>query len=314
MSSSVLQAIRIVLVEPAGSLNVGSVARVMKNMGLSYLVLVNPDCDHLGTEARQMAVHAVDVLERSRVVTTLPDGLRGCRRAIAATGRPWSPTITLEDPRDALPWLLEPAAESDSMALIFGPEDRGLSNEELNYAHRFVYIPSNPNYPSLNLAQAVGICCYELYQCGRKQEVGTRSQESEARKSCRKDKQGKGNEEDKELGSQRVQERTTLSPSCSSTPSTSSSSTSPFPIPYSPSPISYLPSLPSAPLDELEEFYQRLEVLLLEVGYLYPHTVSSRMRKFRRLFNRAMPTSEEVAMLRGVLRQVGWALKQGKQR
>lgn len=279
MPAPALEAIRIVLVEPAGPLNVGSVARVMKNMGLSHLVLVNPHCDHLGAEARQMAVRAADVLESARIVATLPDGLVGCRRAIAATGRPWSPAIALEDPRDALPWLLESTAEPDSTALIFGPEDRGLNNEELSYAHRFVYIPANPDYPSLNLAQAVGICCYELYQCGSRQESEARSQ--------------KPGEMNQGIGYW------------------VSGMDLPHPLPptpYLPAPILHSP----APLDELEGFYQQLEALLLQVGYLYPHTVDSRMKKFRRLYNRALPTSEEVAMLRGVLRQMGWALRQAK--
>ncbi|MGL5081938.1 MAG: RNA methyltransferase [Microcoleaceae cyanobacterium] len=154
-----LLGIRIVLVEPAGGLNVGSTARVMKNMGLSHLVLVNPRCDPLGDEARKMAVHAIDILETAIRVATIPEALQGCQRAIATTSRERSPGTPLEPPKIALPWLLECPA-----ALIFGPEDRGLSNPELNYAQRFVQIPANPIYPSLNLAQSVAVCCYELYQ------------------------------------------------------------------------------------------------------------------------------------------------------
>jgi tRNA/rRNA methyltransferase len=63
-----------------------------------------------------------------------------------------------------------------------------------------------------------------------------------------------------------------------------------------------------APLDALEAYYQHLEALLLEIGYLYPHTASSRMEKFRRLFNRAYPSTQEVAMLRGMISQMNWAL------
>lgn len=248
-----LDPIRLILVEPAGPLNIGSVARVMKNMGLRHLVLVNPQCDYLGPEARQMAVHAREVLEMARVVATLPEALQGCRKAIATTGRPRTSTSRLETPRSALPWLLENRLEADSAALIFGPEDRGLNNQELNQAHRFVYIPSNPIYPSLNLAQAVGICCYELYQAVGEWGVGSGST---------------------------------------------------------------LPTLPlsdpPAPLDQVEAFYQHLESLLLEIGYLYPHTANSRMQKFRRLFNRAMPREEEIALLRGVLSQVSWAINQGR--
>ena len=152
--------IRIVLVEPAGPLNVGSVARVMKNMGLRQLILVNPQCDYLGEEARLMAVRAADILETATVVESLPAALVGCVRAIATTGDDCrSHPMPLEAPADALPWLLEAPS-----ALIFGREDCGLTNAELNRAQRLIRIPSSDAYTSLNLAQAVAICCYELYR------------------------------------------------------------------------------------------------------------------------------------------------------
>lgn len=238
--------IRIILVEPAGPLNVGSVARVMKNMGLPHLWLVSPHCDPLGTEARQMAVHGVDILEAAQQVSTLPEALSGCQRAIATTSRSRSLPTPLASPRVGLPWLLEAGVTS---ALIFGPEDRGLSNIELNYAQRFVCIPASPEYPSLNLAQAVAICCYELYQL--------------------------------------VQQPDQIDIQSCPTADTS----------------------PTATLDSLEAYYQNLEALLLKIGYLYPHTASARMEKLRRLFYRATPTAEEVAMLRGMLRQMEWALQ-----
>ncbi|ELR96369.1 RNA methyltransferase [Gloeocapsa sp. PCC 73106] len=156
-----LNQIRIILVEPAGALNIGSVARIMKNMGLKQLVLVKPHCDRLAPEARQMAVHAIDILTNALCVETIPEALTGCKRAIATTARVRDSPVKLESPKEALPWLLHPHFHT---ALIFGPEDRGLSNQELNYAQRFINIPSNPEYPSLNLAQAVAICSYELSQ------------------------------------------------------------------------------------------------------------------------------------------------------
>jgi tRNA/rRNA methyltransferase len=163
---SSLSNIRIILVEPSGPLNIGSVARVMKNMGLKQLILVNPHCDPVGAEARQMAVHAADILEAVQQVNTLPLALEGCYRAIATTARPRSLSTPLENPRQTLPWLLDAPS-----ALIFGPEDRGLNNEELNYAQRFISIPSHPVYPALNLAQAVAICCHELYQVTQNPQV-----------------------------------------------------------------------------------------------------------------------------------------------
>ncbi len=127
--------VKIVLVEPAGPLNVGSVARVMKNFGLNQLVLVNPQCDHLGDEAKLMAVRARDILETTVLVDTLAQALQECRHAIATTGIDHDLNVPLESPRTALPWLLETAGQP--AALIFGREDRGLTNQELNYAQRF---------------------------------------------------------------------------------------------------------------------------------------------------------------------------------
>lgn len=259
-----LSQVRIILLEPAGPLNVGSVARVMKNMGLSQLVLVNPQCDPLGEEARQMAVHAADVLEGAQRVQTLADALQGCLRAVATTGRDRAlPNTVLESPRACLPWLLAPTISGTppASALIFGREDRGLNNEELNYAHRFIRIPSHPVYPSLNLAQAVAICCYELH--GAVQQASEELAQENGNRSL---------------------------------PSAVTSMLSTFE--------------PPAALDRVEGYYQHLEAVLLQIGYLYPHTASSRMEKFRRLFNRAYLTEPEVFMLRGILRQVQWGLQQ----
>jgi tRNA/rRNA methyltransferase len=269
-----LAPIRIVLVEPAGMLNLGSIARIMKNMGLRQLVLVNPQCDHLAPEARQMAVHAADVLAGVQVVATLPEALVGCQRAIATAVRTRSVDTPLEHPRVALPWLVaEKANSTQQSALIFGAEDRGLSNEELKYAQRFVYIPSSPDYVSLNLAQAVAICCYELAQAVALVEGSDANQKI-----------------------------------------------SDPPLPFTPPPGQGAPLVASAAihgetasLDALEGYYQQLEDLLLTIGYLYPHTAPSRMEKFRRLFNRAYPTDTEVAMLRGVLSQMTWALTRGRE-
>ncbi|ERN42538.1 RNA methyltransferase (TrmH family, group 1) [Rubidibacter lacunae KORDI 51-2] len=248
-----LSKVRIVLVEPAGARNVGAIARAMKNFGLQHLAIVEPRCDPLGDEARQMAVHAADVLEAARCVPDLPAALEGCQRAIATTARARTAAIALEPPESALPWLLDPAIAA--AALVFGPEDRGLSNAELNYAQRCVGIPTNPDYPSLNLATAVALCAYELARSARATAAG-----------------------DVHL-----------------------------PAPSLPTP---LPTEPPADLATLEGYYQHLEAVLLQIGFLYPHTAAARLEKFRRLYARAQPTAEEVALLRGVLRQTAWAIAQ----
>ena len=272
--------IRIVLVEPAGPLNVGSVARVMKNMGLRQLILVNPQCDYLGEEARLMAVRAADILETAKVVESLPQALVGCTRAIATTGDDCrSQPTKLESPADALPWLLEAPS-----ALIFGREDCGLTNAELNRAQRLIRIPSSDAYTSLNLAQAVAICCYELYR-----EEGRRRMEDGSSAT--------------DLTDIRNQEQKALSV-LDATNNLLENNQLDRLLPQSP----HL-SPNCAPLENLEGYYQQLETLLLKIGYLQPHTAASRMEKFRRLYNRAYPTVDEVAMLRGVLRQTEWGIK-----
>ncbi|MEG4008033.1 RNA methyltransferase [Microcoleus sp. Pol11C1] len=288
--------IRIVLVEPAGPLNVGSVARVMKNMGLHQLVLVNPQCDHLGEEARLMAVRAADILETTKVVESLPAALVGCVRAIATTGDDCRSLPTqLEEPADALPWLLEAPS-----ALIFGREDCGLTNAELNRAQRLIRIPSSDAYTSLNLAQAVAICCYELYR-----EEGRRKKEEGRRKR----EEGRGKEEEDGSFPGSAGERISRG-SASSIPDATDNLSTCYQEQLATRQTEN-PSIPlaSAPLENLEGYYQQLETLLLKIGYLQQHTAASRMEKFRRLYNRAYPTIDEVAMLRGVLRQTEWAIK-----
>jgi tRNA/rRNA methyltransferase len=133
----------------------------MKNLGLKQLVLVNPQCNPVGGAARLMAVRGVDLLQAAQVVPSLAEALQDCRRVVATTGRDRTALSTpLEPPRRALPWLVPPTG--GAAAIVFGREDSGLSNDELNLAQRWLHIPSSDDYASLNLAQAVAICCYEL--------------------------------------------------------------------------------------------------------------------------------------------------------
>ncbi|NMG11452.1 RNA methyltransferase [Brasilonema sp. UFV-L1] len=285
-----LDRVRIILVEPAGPMNVGSIARVMKNFGLNHLVLVNPQCQVLSTEALKMAVHAKDILHSAVSVTTVPEALQGCTRAIATTARVRNWDSPLENPSTTLPWLLE--EPQHPAALIFGREDRGLSNEELNYAQRFIRIPTSSSYPSLNLATAVAICCYELAQSdAENQEDTTKRENFGAEKSLVVDALEQVSRRMESV--HRHEDKGNISDKFSASLSSD--------IPTS--------VHESAPLNILEEYYQQLESLLLKIGYLYPHTAASRMETFRQMYNRAQLQTREVAMLRGILRQVEWALE-----
>lgn len=289
-SQAALTAVRIVLVAPAGPLNIGSVARVMKNFGLCQLVLVNPQCDPLCAEALQMAVHAKDVLAAAQRVNTIPEALVGCDLAIATTARQRGFNAPLDLPEVALPYLVNKSASdaASDTALLFGPEDRGLSNEELSYAQKFTKIPTDSTYSALNLAQAVAICCYELHRIAFHDPVDTDCDPSS------------------DLAINAGQRAAlNLSPV--------SQQNNPTPLLVSPLSGKQSESTHKAQLNELEGYYQHLERVLLQVGYIYPHTAPSRMRKLRQLLHRAAPASSEVALLRGILRQVEWALSDSKQ-
>ena len=153
--------IRIVLVEPQHSGNIGAVARAMKNMAFNRLTLVNP-ADHLAMEARMMAMHAFDILQQAQIVPTLTQAVEDAGFVIGTTRRLGKARQAHLSPRAIAPMLLE-LAHSNPVALVFGREDRGLANDELERCHELITIPAHPEFASLNLAQAVLLVCYELY-------------------------------------------------------------------------------------------------------------------------------------------------------
>jgi len=229
----------VVLVEPAGPLNVGSVARLCANFSVDELRLVAPRCDHLGDEARLMAVHGEALLEQAQLFPTLEAALADCRRVVATSGRIEEEALPLNGPAEALSWpqAADTKAASAPAALVFGREDRGLSNAELLQAGRILRLETSEAYASMNLSHAVAVCLHELRRC---------------------------------------------------------------PTPSEPQPEPCQRELLEAALTDAEE-------LLLEVGFLYPHTAQARMAKLRALLQRAEIRDEEVALLRGMVRQLRWA-------
>jgi len=153
--------ITIVLVEPQGPRNIGSVCRAMLNFGLVDLRLVNPQTDHLLHEARQMAVKATTVLETAKIFTSLESALAGCALSIGTTRRFGRYREDMLHPDEAAKLLL-PETVDGTVALVFGREDKGLHTVELDLCQRFVTIPTSDKLPSMNLAQAVALCLYEV--------------------------------------------------------------------------------------------------------------------------------------------------------
>lgn len=153
--------VRIVLIDPSHPGNIGSVARAMKNMGLSDLVLVRPrSFPH--AEANALAAGADDVLAGAKIVTTVTEAIADCAFIAGTTSRPRSYYWEFATPRDVAKKIVEMPGENRA-ALLFGSERYGLANEDLEHCNVLVRIPANPEYCSLNLAMSVQLLSYEIF-------------------------------------------------------------------------------------------------------------------------------------------------------
>lgn len=157
-----LDNVRIVLVAPTHAGNIGGVARAMKNMALHRLHLVSPR-EFSITEASARAAGADDVLSQMRVHPSLPEALAGCRYVIGTSARPRRLAWPQHDPASAARQLVTEGRQNE-VALVFGAERTGLTNSELECCHGLVTIPTDPGFSSLNLACAVQVMAYELFQ------------------------------------------------------------------------------------------------------------------------------------------------------
>ena len=235
--------IKVVLVEPAGTINIGSVARLCENFCVDELILISPRCNYLAPEAKRMAVNGVHILENAKVYKDLNSALSDCSRIIATCGRKEHGEIPLNSNKDALKWVLESERE-ETIALVFGREDRGLSNEELLKANKVISLNTNEQYPSLNLSHAVAII---LHQFNQLNDLNL-------------------------IKSNKV--------------------------------ISY-----PANLIKLEDCINDAGSLLLNIGFLMKHTYKAKMTKIKQLLLRAEIKDDEVALIRGIISQTRWAIK-----
>lgn len=160
-----LSHIKIVLVETTHPGNIGAVARAMKNMQMSRLALVNPKI-FPSTEATARASGADDVLAAASVHPTLQAAIADCQLVIGTSARRRTISWPELDPRQcAQKVVLEKPRQQ--VALVFGRENSGLKNHELDLCHYLLHIPCNEAYSSLNIAAAVQVVCYELFVCGQ---------------------------------------------------------------------------------------------------------------------------------------------------
>jgi tRNA/rRNA methyltransferase len=154
---------RIVLVRPQFAANIGAAARVMRNMGMTDLVLVAPQARPTDAEARRLSTHGEEVLERCRTVADLGEAVADCVWVAATSARVGGLMRRqfVGPPDEIAPRLIE-SMRNGPVALVFGPEASGLSNVEVSRCHYLIHVPTDPQYPVLNLAQTVAICTYEL--------------------------------------------------------------------------------------------------------------------------------------------------------
>lgn len=160
ISKSLFNHVRIVLVEPTHPGNIGAVARAMKNMGFSRLHLVNPK-EFPHSEASIRSAGAEDILQNAQVNTTLIDSIQGCHWIYATSARSRFLQWPIVDPAACAHKILEEQSGKE-IAILFGRESSGLTNQELAHCHYAISIPADEDFSSLNLAAAVQLITYEL--------------------------------------------------------------------------------------------------------------------------------------------------------
>ena len=158
--------VSIVLVKPQIPENIGSAARAMNNMGISRLILVEPKNPDIERILKAATTHSSGIIDKMEVYDNLGDAIGGFQFIAGTTARLGAMRPAMNTP-EKLAETLVPITKKNRSAILFGPEDRGLSNEHLRYCHTIISIPTS-NMASLNLAQAVMIICYEIFMTGNK--------------------------------------------------------------------------------------------------------------------------------------------------
>ncbi len=154
--------LNIVLVEPNGPMNVGSIARLCSNFDINELRIVSPKCDIFSLEAKKMALKGQRYIDNCKIFNSIEQAIFDFDLVLATCGRiDLSNDIECQSPEDISKWISS-FLEINNIGILFGREDRGLSNNELLYAHKILNIETSQNYTSLNLSHAVSIVLYEL--------------------------------------------------------------------------------------------------------------------------------------------------------
>jgi len=239
--------LKIILVEPEGPINVGSIARLCANFAVDQLRIVSPKCDIFSLETIKMSLKGFSYVEELNIFNSLNEAISDCDLVLATCGR-------IDNSRESSNYSLEEISKwikvsrnIKNLAVVFGRETIGLTNKELLLAHRVFTIDTNKNYPSLNLSHAVSIVLYEL----------------------NKDLEDSCEEKNKNF----------------------------FNI---------------APIKNIEETFCEIEDLLLSIGYIFSHTSNAKITKFKKFILRAETSDHELNVLRGIIHQMNWALRNQK--
>jgi len=154
--------LKIILVEPSGPLNVGSVARLCSNFNVDQLRIVSPKCDIYSLETKKMALKGIKFIKECTIHESLVDSISDCDLVLATCGRIDSPKKYELDSLENISTWIRNFKEIKNLAILFGREDRGLTNRELLLAHKVFTVNTHKKSPSLNLSHAVSIVLYEL--------------------------------------------------------------------------------------------------------------------------------------------------------
>ena len=234
--------LKIILVEPSGPLNVGSIARLCSNFNVDELRIVSPKCDIYSLETKKMALKGINFIQECNIYKSLIDSISDCDLVLATCGRiHYSKEFEQESLENVSAWISN-FKEVKNLAIIFGREDRGLTNRELLMANKVFTIDTHINFPSLNLSHAVSIVLYELSKITK--------------------------------GDNRLPKK----------------------------------ELDFATSKQIEDSFLEIEKLLIKTGYVLPHTLNSKISKFKQYIHRSETSRHELDILRGIVHQINWAL------
>ena len=159
--------LKVVLVEPNGPINIGSIARLCSNFEVNELRIVSPQCNIFSLEAKKMALKGQRYIDNCRIFKNIEEAIFDCDLVLATCGRiDLSNDIECESPEEISKWIAS-FNKIKNLAILFGREDRGLTNNELLFANKIFNIKTSQNYPSLNLSHSVSIILYELNKSSR---------------------------------------------------------------------------------------------------------------------------------------------------